>query len=193
VAHSLGVISVQANAAEAALDHEPAWARAPLVAIKSSTHEALEEMRRMLALLRTDEDPGDACPRPGLAGLDQLLGSLRAAGLPVRAVVRGDPRPLPAGADLSAYRIVQEALTNVLKHAGSAATTVEVSYGPCAVTVCVANEAPRNVSTRPPQGGGHGLVGIRERVRAFGGEVTAVSDETGGFTVRARLPLGEPT
>jgi signal transduction histidine kinase len=193
VAHSLSVISVQANAAGAALDHDPALVREPLAAITTSAREALDEMRRMLSLLRTDEAPGGTEPRPGLAGLDALVGSLRAAGLPVSVAVRGEPRALPAGADVSAYRIVQEALTNVLKHAGPAPTTVEIGYGPGDVTVRVANEEPRGVSAGHAAGGGHGLVGIRERVLAFGGELAVGADGSGGFAVQARLPLGDPT
>jgi signal transduction histidine kinase len=190
VAHSLSVISVQANAAEAALEHEPALAREPVAAIRLSAREALEEMRRMLALLRTDEEAEGTGPRAGLADLDTLLDSVRAAGLPVRTVVRGTARRLPAGVDVSAFRIVQEALTNVLKHAGPAATQVEVDYDAAQVTLSVVNEQP----VRPPattHRGGHGLVGIRERAHACGGTVSAGPRPEGGFAVRAVLPLGE--
>ena len=190
VAHSLSVISVQANAAEAALEHDPALAREPIGAIKLSSREALDEMRRMLALLRTDEDHDSGGPRAGLAELDTLLDSVRAAGLPVRTVVRGPARRLPAGVDLSAFRIVQEALTNVLKHAGPTATQVEVDYAPAQVRLSVVNDRP----TRPPVAaprGGHGLVGIRERAHACGGSVTAGPQADGGFAVRAVLPLGD--
>ncbi len=190
VAHTLSVISVQANAAEAALEHDATLAREPVAAIKSSSREALDEMRRMLALLRTDEDDDSAGPGVGLAELDTLLDSVRAAGLPVRRVVRGAPRRLPAGVDLSAFRIIQEALTNVLKHAGAAATRVEVDYAPAQVSLSVVNDQP----TRPPAatpGGGHGLVGVRERAHACGGTVTAGPRPGGGFAVRAVLPLGD--
>ncbi|MGN6577409.1 MAG: sensor histidine kinase [Nocardioides sp.] len=190
VAHALSVISVQANAAEAALERQPALAREPVAAIKLSAREALDEMRRMLALLRTDEDEDSARPGVGLSELDSLLESVRAAGLPVRTVVRGTARPLPAGVDRSAFRIIQEALTNVLKHAGPAATQVEVDYAPSQVRLSVVNDQP----SRPPataSGGGHGLIGIRERAHACGGTVTTGPRSGGGFAVHAVLPLGE--
>jgi signal transduction histidine kinase len=188
VAHALSVISVQANAAEAALEHDATLAREPVAAIKLSSREALDEMRRMLALLRTDEDESTD-PGVGLGELDSLLDSVRAAGLPVRTVVRGTARPLPAGVDRSAFRIIQEALTNVLKHAGPAATHVEVDYAPAHVRLSVVNDGPaRPPATAPP--GGHGLVGIRERAHACGGTVTAGPEPGGGFAVRALLPLG---
>jgi signal transduction histidine kinase len=190
VAHALSVISVQANAAEAALERDPTLAREPVAAIKLSSREALDEMRRMLALLRTDEDDDSARPGVGLGELDALLDSVRTAGLPVRTVVRGTARPLPAGVDRSAFRIIQEALTNVLKHAGPAATQVEVDYAPTQVRLSVVNDQP----TRPPATaptGGHGLIGIRERAHACGGTVTAGPQSGGGFAVRAVLPLGD--
>jgi signal transduction histidine kinase len=190
VAHALSVISVQANAAEAALEHDSSLAREPITAIKLSSREALDEMRRMLALLRTDEDDDSARPGVGLDELGSLLDSVRAAGLPVRSVVRGTARPLPAGVDRSAFRIIQEALTNVLNHAGPAATQVEVDYAATQVRLSVVNDQP----TRPPAcapRGGHGLIGIRERAHACGGTVTAGPMSGGGFAVHAVLPLGD--
>jgi signal transduction histidine kinase len=192
VAHSLGVVSVQANAAEAALEHDPALASEPLSAIKVSTREALDEMRRLLSLLRTGDDDGPAVP-PGLADLDGLVDSVRGAGLPVDVEVSGASVRLPVGVDISAYRIVQEALTNVLKHAGSVPTRVEVRYEPAAVTVCVVNALPQTTAVAQTATGGHGLVGMRERVSAHGGALVAGADPSGGYVVRARLPYAEAT
>jgi signal transduction histidine kinase len=192
VAHSLSVISVQANAAEAALDHDPELVRTPLSTIKRSSREALDEMRRMLSLLRTDAED-DADPRPGLAQLDALVDSFRAAGLPVELTVRGTGTAPPAGVDVSAYRIVQEALTNVLKHAGAVPTTVEVRHLPDRVSLAVTNAVPGAPASRPPlaRGAGHGLVGIRERVGLLHGSLQVGPDDAGGYGVRVDLPLQE--
>ena len=130
VAHSLSVMVVQAEAAEAMLDVDPERARRPLSAVQDTGRSALTELRRMLGALRETEEGGPAlAPQPGLAGLDALAEHVRDAGLPVDLRVEGEPRPLPAGVDLSAYRIVQEGLTNVLKHAGPARAEVLVRYG----------------------------------------------------------------
>ncbi|HET8971049.1 MAG TPA: sensor histidine kinase [Candidatus Nanopelagicales bacterium] len=186
VAHAVSVIVIQSDAAEAALDRDPELAREPLRAIKTSSREALDEMRRLLHLLRTDDD-GALAPQPGLADLPALLGSVRRAGLPVQLEVSGEEANLPPGVDLAAYRIVQEALTNVLKHAGPAPTRVSVCYRPAEIGVVVTNAAgapPPGV----PAGAGRGLIGIRERAAVMGGELTAGPDRDGGFGVAARLP-----
>jgi signal transduction histidine kinase len=189
VAHSISVISVQANAAEAALDRSPDLARAPLRAIKSSSREALEEMRRLLVLLRSDDEQEQPRPQPGLGELTVLMESVRGAGLPVDVHVRGTAVPLPLGVDMSAYRILQEALTNVLKHAGPVPTRVEVGFEPRAVTLAVVNGP--GAAARPADGLGHGLVGIRERVTLLGGVLHAGVEESGGYAVRAQLPIEE--
>ena len=189
VAHAVSVIAIQSDAAEAALDHDPELARAPLRAIKSSAREALDEMRRLLTLLRP-APPGPLEPQPGLDALPALVESVRRAGLPVELSVEGARRHLPPGVDLAAYRILQEALTNVLKHAGPAPTRVTVGYGPGEVRVQVCNGAGTAPREAPPTGG-RGLIGIRERASVVGGELDAAPYD-GGFRVRATLPSGEP-
>jgi signal transduction histidine kinase len=191
VAHGIGVISVQANAAEAALDHDPELAREPLLTIRQTSREALEEMRRLLVLLRTDDDPQPR-PQPGLGDLGQLVDSMRGAGLPVTVEVRGEPVHLAPGIDLSAYRIVQESLTNALKHAGAAPTTVEIDYRSSELAITVLNALTELVGTSPRTGTGHGLVGVRERVGSVGGELLAGPEEDGRYGVRVRLPYGDP-
>ena len=196
VAHGVSVIAIQADAAEAALDHDPELAREPLRAIKTSSREALDEMRRLLALLRIDDQVRPRSPQPGLSELSALVDSVGRAGLPVTLEIEGDARRLPPGVDLAAYRIVQEGLTNVLKHAGGAPTRVSLRYASDALTVQITNEKPAaaspglQVATAEGPAGGHGLVGIRERTVIVGGELVAGPDAAGGFTVRARLPSG---
>jgi signal transduction histidine kinase len=184
VAHGVSVIAIQSDAAEAALDHDPDLARSPLHAIRGSAREALTEMRRMLGVLRSDDEAEGNAPQPGLAQLRQLVAR---AGVPVTLEVRGQPRPLPAGVDISAYRIVQEALTNVRKHAGGAPTTVRISWTSHHVELTVHDRGPG-----PGDGAasdeGHGLIGMRERVRLLGGELDAGAAASGGFEVRAVLP-----
>lgn len=189
VAHAVSVIAIQSDAAEAALDHDPELAREPLRAIKTSSREALDEMRRLLVLLRTD-DNGTRTPQPGLADLPGLLDAVGRAGLPVSLDVHGEQVHLPPGVDLAAYRIVQESLTNVLKHAGPTPTRVSVRYGPDAVRLEIANDRGRPSPTIP-NGAGRGLLGIRERAAVMGGELCAGPDDRGGFLVSARLPRRE--
>lgn len=191
VAHGVSVIAIQADAAEAALDHDPELAREPLRAIKTSSREALDEMRRLLALLRVDDQAAPRSPQPALRELPALVDSVSRAGLLVSLKIEGPPEHLPPGIDLAAYRIVQEGLTNVLKHAGRATTTVTVRYVHDAVTVQVTNDKPLDHLARPRGSdwrGGHGLVGLRERTAIVDGDLYAGPDEAGGFTVRARLP-----
>jgi signal transduction histidine kinase len=196
VAHGVSVIAIQADAAEAALDHDPALAREPLHAIKTSSREALDEMRRLLALLRIDDQARPRSPQPGLGELPALVDSVGRAGLPVTLEIDGVERHLPPGVDLAAYRIVQEGLTNVLKHAGRAPTRVSLRYASDTVTVQVTNDKPadslpaQRAATVAGAPGGHGLVGIRERTAIVGGELVAGPDAAGGFTVRAKLPSG---
>jgi signal transduction histidine kinase len=192
VAHGVSVIAVQAEAAEAVLEVEPDRAREALTVIGASAREVLDEMRRLLILLRMDDEGDPSAPQPCLDDVPELVRTVRAAGLPVELEVRGPVARLAPGVDLSAYRIVQEALTNVLKHAGPVPTSVVVSHTAGALTVEVANRAGRRpVVTAPPAGappGGHGLVGARERVALLGGELHAAGDGQGGFVVRAVLP-----
>jgi signal transduction histidine kinase len=188
VAHSLSVMVVQAEAAEAMLDSAPDRARRPLAAVQETGRGALGELRRMLGVLREVADEGPAlAPQPGLSGLDELVRQVREAGLPVSVRVEGEPRPLPPGIDLSAYRIVQEGLTNALKHAGPASAEVVVRYGPRELELEVRDDGRGRGSGS--NGGGHGLLGMRERVALYGGELAAGPRPGGGFALTARLPL----
>jgi signal transduction histidine kinase len=187
VAHSLSVIAIQSDAAEAALDRNPALARAPLQAIRASAGEALGDMRRLLGVLREDQDGNELTPQPGLAQLDALIGRVRDAGVDVTVREDGARRELPASLDLSAYRIVQEALTNVRKHARGAAADVQLDWLPEALRLQIRDRGPGANGTAP--GDGHGLVGMRERVKVHGGELRAGSRAEGGFEVDATLPL----
>jgi signal transduction histidine kinase len=207
VAHSVSVMVVQAGAARRTLASSPDQATTALGQIESTGRQALVEMRRLLGLLR-DGDREDAAlaPQPGLAHLESLAAAAREAGLPVEVAVEGESRPLPAGVDLSAYRIVQEALTNSLKHAGPARASVRVCYGREVLEVQVWDDGPGapggaglavvtlgpggvlEVSS-PMAGGGNGLIGMRERVAMFGGTLEAGPRPGGGYRVAARLPL----
>jgi signal transduction histidine kinase len=186
VAHSVSVIAVQADAAEGALERDPELARQPLGAIKETARGALAEMRRLLGILRQDEDEARLAPQPGLEQLGALAEQARRAGLPVELSVEGEKRALPPGLDLSAYRIVQEGLTNVLKHAGPARARVLIRYGADALELAVEDDG---MGTGNGGGGGHGLVGARERAALYGGELEAGPRAGGGYSLRARLPL----
>ena len=186
VAHHMSVMVVQAGAARSVVETAPDAAADGLRQIEASGRTGLAEMRRLLEILKADHADGDLAPQPGLAHLDELLDGMRATGLRVEAVVEGEPRPLPPGVDLSAYRIVQEALTNSLRHAGGASARVRLRYEPDALDLEVIDDGPG--ATADNVGGGHGLIGMRERAQLFGGEVEAGSRPGGGFAVRARLP-----
>jgi signal transduction histidine kinase len=186
VAHGVSVIAVQADAAEAALEHDPARAGVPLRTIRGSAHDALGEMRRMLGVLRAGDEGSEHSPQPGLAQLPALLEHARAAGVPVELEITGEPRPLPPSLDLTAYRIVQEALTNVRKHAPGAPTTISVGWAPAALLLEVRDAGPGPNGTDP---GGHGLVGMQERVRIHGGRLRTGAAPGGGFEVVVELPL----
>ncbi|HEY6275461.1 MAG TPA: histidine kinase [Streptosporangiaceae bacterium] len=196
VAHNVSVMVVQADGASYALDADPGKAREALTAIASTGRQALAEMRRLLGVLRRDEDgtdPGRA-PLPGIAQLGELLEQTRVAGLPVTLTVEGVPQPLPDGAALAAYRIVQESLTNTRKHAGAPATAqVTLRYLEDALVLRVIDDGQGPVTL--PDGAGHGLNGMRERVAVYGGWVQAGPRPAGGYQVTARLPLaasGDP-
>ena len=185
VAHSVSVISVQAGAAEQYVERDPARAREHLDAVRRSAHDALTEMRRLTGVLRDEE--ASYQPQPGVARLPELVEQARAAGLVVELAEEGQRAQLPPGVDLAAYRIVQEALTNARKHAGPVAAAVRVRYAPDAVEIQVENEAGPG---GPGGGSGRGLVGMRERVRVYGGTLETGPDGNGRYRVRARLPLG---
>src|SRR3954463_3601677 len=184
VAHGVSVIAIQSDAAEAALVRDPSLAGPPLRAIRGSARDALAEMRRLLGVLRSDDEGSETAPQPGLAQLPELIAR---AGVPVKLEVTGEPRALPAGIDISAYRIVQEALTNVHKHAGAVSTFVRVAWSDGSVELEVRDEGPGN-GKAPAPSEGHGLIGMRERVRLLGGELHTGAAAGGGFEVRAVLP-----
>jgi signal transduction histidine kinase len=184
VAHNVSMMVVQAGAARRVLDGDQPHVSTALDAIASTGRQTIDEMRTLLGVLRDRDDAAALEPQPGLADLEQLVEGVRAAGLPVTLSIEGDPRPLPQAADLSAFRIVQEALTNSLKHAGPASADVVVRYAADEVQL----EIRDNGSGRSNGNGtGHGLVGMRERAAMFGGELDAAPQAGGGFAVRARL------
>jgi len=188
VAHNVSMMVVQAGAADRVLEGDQPDVRRALAAIAGTGRETVDEMRLLLGVVRSDEGDG-LSPQPGLADLDQLVSNVRSAGLHVDLRVEGERSPLSPGVDLSAYRIVQEALTNVLKHTETARVEVTVHYANDAVQVEVCDDGrPRE----PTAGGGNGLIGMRERVAMLGGEFRAGARRDGGFAVFARLPIAGP-
>jgi len=189
VAHSVSVMVVQAGAARRILDSKPSQARDALSSIETTGRQALTEMRRLTGVLRRGEH-ADKTPQPGLSYLEKLIEQTREAGLPVEVTVQGQPYELPQGADLSAFRIVQEALTNSLKHAGPSHATVCITYSSTKLELRVTDDG-RGAAERLSNGamGGHGLVGMRERVAMFGGELKTGPLPGGGYEVKATLPL----
>jgi signal transduction histidine kinase len=189
LAHNLSVMVIQAAAARRVVDSDPAAAVEAAELIGRTGREALSELRYLFGPVRR-EDGEELGASPGLANLEHLASRAHRAGLTVALHVEGEPITLPPGADMAAYRVVQEALTNTLKHAHGARATVNVRYRPSDVVVEVVDDGGRAApSDRPPDGGGHGLVGMRERVALYGGNLDAGIQPTGGFAVRAQLPL----
>lgn len=186
VAHAVSVIVLQARGGRRVLDDDPADAREAFDTIEQTGKEALAEMRRLLGLLRADDEELALAPQPSLGQLDRLAAQVREAGLPVEVAIEGEPRELPPGVDVSAYRIVQEALTNALRHAGPARARVLVRYGEDELELEITDDGP---GVTNGDGGGHGLVGIRERVAVYGGDLRAGARTEGGYALRARLPL----
>jgi signal transduction histidine kinase len=185
VAHSVSTMVVQAEAGASLLGRDPERARDAFVSITSSGRQALDELRRMVGLLRGSDDETTLGPQPGLDRLPALVERVRAVGLPVELKIEGKARPLPKGVDLSAYRIVQEALTNTLKHARPAHARVTVRYRNDDVELEVVDDGRHNQNGSHP---GHGIAGMRERVRLYGGTLETGHGDGGGFIVRARLP-----
>ena len=188
VAHAMSVIVVQAGAERIVLPPEQQSTRAVLETIERTGRQALGEMRRLLGMMRADEKDLALAPQPSLAFLPDLCEQVRAAGLPVVLQVDGEPGGVPPGVDVSAYRIVQEALTNALKHAGPASARVSVRYLADRVEVEVADDGRGAAQSD----GGHGLLGMRERVAVYGGRFEAGNRPAGGYRVRVQLPLQEP-
>jgi len=185
VAHQVSLIAIQAGAARVggAGDEKTA-----LAAIEAGARETLAELNRLLGVLRRDGDRAARAPQPGLAGVGPLLQGARDAGLQAQLEVSGTAHALPAAVDLCAYRIVQEAVTNVMKHSGASRVDVRIHYGASSVDLTVFDDGAGPI--RKAAASGHGLIGMRERVELFGGSLEAGGSELGGFRVRARLPVG---
>jgi signal transduction histidine kinase len=196
VAHSLSVIAVQSGVGRHVADAQPHEARKALAAVETTSRTALEELRQVLGVLRRpDRDGADRLPAPSLDDLDTLVDGVRGAGVAVSLERRGEPRPLPKGLELSIYRIVQEALTNVVKHTDRAPTTVRITFGADDVEVDVVNRGSSSTTggARPASAhDGHGIVGMSERAAAFGGTLRTTPLADGGFQVLARLKTREP-
>jgi signal transduction histidine kinase len=185
IAHNVSMMVVQAGAERRTLA-EASPTREVLETVEHIGRAALTEMRRLVGMLRSEgDDP--LMPQPGLRDLPTLVTQVREAGLPVDLEINGDPRELPVGLELSAYRIVQEALTNALKHAGDAHATVRVAYGADSLELEIVDDGPGDAAALAS--GGHGLVGMRERVALYGGRFEATRRATGGFAVRVLLPI----
>jgi signal transduction histidine kinase len=186
VAHAMSVMVLQVGAVRHKLPDALAEDRDALRRVERAGRTALAEMRRLLAAIRPEGDEAELVPQPGLDGLHALIEEVGRAGLPVHLHVNGEPFPLPRGIDLSAYRIVQEGLTNALKHARASDADVTVRYRPDEVEIEVRDNG---MGTATSDGLGHGLVGVRERVKIYGGEMTAGTASEGGFVLSTRLPV----
>ena len=185
IAHAIAVVVVQARGGRNMLDHDLADSRRAFDAIERTGEQALGEMRRLLGLLRESDDELSRAPLPSLARIPELADHVRASGLEVTVDVEGEPVDLPPGVDLSAYRIVQEALTNALKHAGPTQARVRIRYGTDAVELEIVDDGRGSANGN---GTGSGLLGLRERAAIVGGELDAGPRDEGGFAVRAALP-----
>jgi signal transduction histidine kinase len=197
VAHHMSVISIQAGLAWYVFDSDPSTARQALRATSDTGREALEEMRRLLTVLRLEADGLSASdvggPSPGLAQVGELVERIRASGVSVELVERGERPPLAPGVGLCVYRVIQESLTNVVKHARPASAVVEIVYGAGVLRVRVIDDGAGPGPGAPTAGGGHGLIGMRERASLYGGTMTASSRPEGGYEVRLELPLASTT
>ena len=188
LAHNVSLINVQAGPALHLLDKQPERARPALEAIKEASSETLREVRSVLGILRGPGEEAPRSPTAGTTGVEELISRTAAAGIAVASEVRGEPRPLPASVDLAVYRILQEALTNVARHAQPAAATVRLTFAEDDVTLEVEDDGAGNGELPPA---GNGISGMRERVAALGGDFSAGPREHYGFRVAARLPLGD--
>jgi signal transduction histidine kinase len=188
VAHHMSVIAIQAEAAPYKVPHPPAELAESFADIRASALEGLTELRRVLGVLRTGDDPQTA-PQPGLERLDEVLASARNGGLTIEVSSTGEATELPQGVALSAHRILQEALSNAMKHAPGAAVTVDIGYAADELRLRVVNGPGTDPRPVAESGGGHGLVGMRERVIMLGGTLTAGPEPGGGFAVSAVLPF----
>ena len=185
IAHHVSMMVVQAGAERRVLDPSQESTREVLTTIESVGRGALTEMRRLVGMLRSDQ-PDELAPQPSLADVPELVAGLQGAGLPVELQIDGERRELPVGIELSAYRVVQEGLTNALKHAGGSRVRVAIAYGPRSLELRITDDGAGTPANVPS--GGHGLVGIRERVSLYGGELEAGQRPEGGFVLRVLLP-----
>jgi signal transduction histidine kinase len=199
LAHNISLINVQAGVALHLIEEKPEQARTALTAIKAASKEALGELRSVLEVLRHGDDAPPRAPTAGLDDLDRLVSGATAAGIDVRVITEGTPRPLPASVDLAAFRIVQEALTNVTRHAGQATATISLTYGDDRLTVQVEDDGrgaspssnglgPSGLLSGGHRGSGNGIRGMKERAAALGGALEAGPKPGGGFRVTASLP-----
>jgi signal transduction histidine kinase len=188
VAHHVSMMGVQAGAARVVIDRDPGEAKNALSAIETSSRQAVAELHRLLGFLRQRGDEDDLAPQPGVEQLNQLIASMNDTQLAVDMTVEGEPRALPQMVDVSTYRIVQEALTNTLKHAKASHASVHLRYWPDELEVEVVDDGRGPLNGRAHRDGGLGLIGMRERAALHGGQLTAGADKAGGFAVRARLP-----
>ncbi len=187
VSHSISVITVQTQAVRRRLHPDQVAEARDLAAVESTARQAMVELRRLFGVLRADGEPAPLAPQPGLDQLPRLLERTREANLPVLLDIQGEPTPLSPGIDLTAYRIVQESVTNALKHAGDARVTVTLDYAPAELSISVVDDG--RAPARTNGNAGHGLVGMRERVLLFGGRLDAGPRPEGGYAVHAVLPL----
>ncbi len=192
IGHNISLINVQAGVGLDLMDAHPEQARAALAAIKVVSKDALDELRTMLAGLRQDNEQAPRAPAPGLGHLDELVEVTRAAGIPVILQTVGEARALPAAVDLAAYRIVQESLTNVARHAGQATATVRLVHGRDGLNIEVCDVGGASAASKSVPGTGTGITGMRERADALGGRLEAGPRPGGGFAVTAHLPFEGP-
>ena len=190
IGHNISLINVQAGVGLDLMDTQPEQARAALAAIKEVSKDALDELRTMLTALRQDDEDAPRAPAPGLGRLEELVELTCAAGILVTVRTVGEARSLPAAVDLAAYRIVQESLTNVARHAGTATATVRLTHGPDGLDIEVCDDGHTLATNGASPGAGSGIVGMRERASALGGRLQAGPRPGGGFAVRAHFPLG---
>jgi signal transduction histidine kinase len=191
VAHSLSLIAMQAGVGNYVAGARPEEAARALASIEATSRAAMREMRRLVGVLRDDQDRPELAPAPGLADVGQLITGTADAGVRVQLEVRGTQRTVPLGADLAAYRIIQEALTNVVKHAQTTESRVVVTYADDAICLEITDDGQGAPADSVTAGAGHGIAGMAERVSLFGGEFHAGPLPERGFRVAARLPLGE--
>jgi signal transduction histidine kinase len=185
LAHSVSLMGVQAGAAEEVLRRDPERARPVLRSIQQISRDSVAELRRLLGMLRSDELEPSTTPQPRIDQIDALIERMRAAGLPVNLRIAGSQKPLPAGVELAAYRVVQEALTNALKHSRPSHVDVVFSYSPDCLEVSIDNDG----ASVAANGSGHGLIGMNERVSLYGGTLITAPRGGGGYHVAAKLPL----